>query len=76
MGHVSTKCEHGVAVSECRCRDHGEVTTVPCPTTCGVRVLAEETMAELPFVNAEQDRMMRHQGPKARFRGHDPYREI
>lgn len=32
---VMTQCEHGVAVSRCRCpKVHDPVRIVPCPPTC------------------------------------------
>ena len=77
MGRHTVKCEHGVVVSHATALSDG-VTIVPCPENCGVRMLAEETMAELPMENAAQQRMRRDnlQGARGRFRGHDPYREI
>ncbi len=77
--HFIQKCQHGVVVAQCRCADPNKaVTVVACPENCGVRMLAEETMAELPMENAAQQRMRRDNlaGARGRFRGHDPYREI
>ncbi len=76
------KCEHGVVVSGPEALTHkpglGEIgyRIVPCPEDCGVRILAEETMWELPFENAEQDRLRRqdHAAARTRFQGHNPYR--
>ena len=78
MAHFIQKCQHGVVVSQCRCIDPKKVVEiVPCPENCGVRMLAEETMAELPMENAAQQGMRRDQiqGARGRFQGHDPYRE-
>ena len=76
MARHTEKCEHGVVVSQAAALSDG-VTLVPCPENCGVRMLAEETMAELPMENAAQQGMRRDQiqGARGRFQGHDPYRE-
>ncbi len=77
--HAAEKCQHGVEVGPlCSCRDHGRVKIVPCPPDCGVRMMDEQILADLPFENADQDRMVRsyRETAQGRFEGHDPYREL
>lgn len=79
MAHFLQRCMHGVVVAQCRCADPNKaVTVVECPENCGVRMLAEETMAGLPMENAAQQTMRRDEmeGARGRFAGHDPYREM
>ncbi len=78
-GHFIQKCEHGVVVAQCRCIDPAKpVTIVDCPDDCGVRHMDEQIMMDLPFENAEADRLQRQYltDAEGRFRGHDPYREL
>ena len=76
MPRHTVKCEHGVVVSRAAALTDG-VSISPCPPECGVRILAEETMMELPFENADQQRMRRADiaGARGRFQGHNPYQE-
>ena len=80
-GHFIEKCEHGMVVRQCRCPDPNKAVRIvacPDPENCAMRPMAEEVMLDLPFENAEQDRIQRRYlaDAQGRFRGHDPYREI